>query len=221
MKSLRLKTLASFILATDKVADIGCDHGLLSIFLATQIGCKDIIASDVNQNALNNAIANIKQEKLEDKITTVLSDGLNNIDVNQIDTIVISGMGTSTILNILEDDGKLVNVTKMVIQSNNNLDILRKEIVAKGFYIKDEVIVYENKKYYVIIEFLKGKKKYSAKELLYGPILLKKKYSVDYYKSLLEKQLDILNKIPRKKIFLYLKNKKRAHILKKCLKSNN
>ena len=43
----------------------------------------EIIASDVNENALNNAKQNIKKYKLEDKIKVVLSDGLSKIDIKQ------------------------------------------------------------------------------------------------------------------------------------------
>ena len=54
--SKRLETVASFIDKKDKsVIDIGCDHGLLSIFLAEKYQNLNIIASDVNDNALESA----------------------------------------------------------------------------------------------------------------------------------------------------------------------
>ena len=36
----------------------------------------------------------------------------------------------------------------------------------------DEVLIEDNKKIYTIIKFIKGKRKYSKKELYFGPILL-------------------------------------------------
>ncbi|HAB65802.1 MAG TPA: SAM-dependent methyltransferase, partial [Firmicutes bacterium] len=115
--SKRLLAITSFIEKKDKAADIGCDHGLLSIYLKENNLIKNIIASDINQNALNNAIKNIEAKKL--KIKTILSDGIKNINTDNLNTLIISGMGTSTILHILTIPTKLKNINKIIIQSNN------------------------------------------------------------------------------------------------------
>ena len=65
--SKRLEQIASFITKDNKkIIDIGCDHGLLSIYLANKYNDIKIIASDINKNALNNAVNNIHKELLED-----------------------------------------------------------------------------------------------------------------------------------------------------------
>ena len=181
MLSLRLKTIASFVQKEDKVIDLGCDHGYLSIYLSQNIGCAQVIASDVKQSALASAITNIKKANLDNKIETVLSDGLENIDTQNYDALVIAGMGTSTILDILGKEDKLKNIKKLIIQSNNDYYKLRKEITKKNFYINNEKIVYDKGKYYLIIDFRRGKAKYNYKELLYGPILLKNKENKEYF----------------------------------------
>ena len=56
--SARLKKIAEFIDDNSSIVDIGCDHGLLDIYLYQTKKNINIIASDVNQNALNNAIKN-------------------------------------------------------------------------------------------------------------------------------------------------------------------
>ena len=58
--SKRQEVVASFIQDNSKIIDIGCDHGLLSIYLANKYKNIKIIASDVNKNALSSAIKNIK-----------------------------------------------------------------------------------------------------------------------------------------------------------------
>ena len=98
----KLLKIATLINIDDKVVDIGCDHGYLSIYLAKNKICNKIIASDINENALNNAIGNIEKERLNNKIKVIISDGLQNID-KDIDTAVIAGMGTNTILNIIKN----------------------------------------------------------------------------------------------------------------------
>ena len=49
------------------------------------------------------SLNNVKKYALEDKIKVVLSDGLQNIDENFSDTIVIAGLGGKTISKILKE----------------------------------------------------------------------------------------------------------------------
>ena len=92
--SVRLEAVANYVDDNSKVIDIGCDHGFLSIFLAKKYDNIKIIASDINENALNNAISNINKIHLQNKIETRLGNGLDVVTADEIDTIVISGMGS-------------------------------------------------------------------------------------------------------------------------------
>ena len=62
--SKRLELIASFIPDNSKVIDIGCDHGLLDIYLYQNKKNISIIASDINEQALNNAKKNISDNRL-------------------------------------------------------------------------------------------------------------------------------------------------------------
>ena len=117
--SLRLKAIVKFVEKKDKLVDVGCDHGLLSIYLIENELVSKVIASDINQNALNSAINNIQKRSLN--IETVLSDGIKDVNMKGINTLVISGMGTSTILHILEDSNKLKNVKKLIFKFSSYL----------------------------------------------------------------------------------------------------
>lgn len=173
--SKRLEVVASYINDNTKVIDIGCDHGLLSIYLANKYKNIKLIASDINKNALSSAINNIKEANLEDRIETRLGSGLEVASKEEIDTIVISGMGSNTIVGILKySRDKLVNVNNIIIQSNTDLYFLRKNIINIGYYIEDEILVEDKGIIYTVIKFTKGKKKYTYKELYLGPILLEK-----------------------------------------------
>ena len=119
--SSRLNRIADYIDDGDQIVDVGCDHGLLDIYLVQRRKNIKIIASDVNVNALNNAKKNIAKYNLNDCITTVLSDGLDNINMTGINTVVISGMGSHTIAGILyKNIRKLKKVNKLILQSNND-----------------------------------------------------------------------------------------------------
>ena len=198
--SKRLGTVASYISDNVKLVDIGCDHGLLDIYLAKNRKNITIIASDINENALNNAISNIKKYKLEDIIDYRVSNGLNNINKDEIDTIVISGMGAHTIVGILYTNmRKLKYVKNIIIQSNNNIDFLRYKVTKLGYYIRDEKLVKDAGIIYTVIYFAKGRKYYSKKKLYFGPILLNNRDDLfkEKYTSELEKLKILYKLIPR------------------------
>ena len=198
--SKRLQVVANYVSDNTKLVDIGCDHGLLDIYLAKTRKNITIIASDINENALSNAISNIKKYKLENIISYRISNGLDNILKEEIDTIVISGMGAHTIVGILyKNMKKLEHVKDIIIQSNNNIDFLRYKVTKLGYYIKDEKLVKDAGIIYTIICFTKGRKYYSKKKLYFGPILLNNKDDLfkEKYTSELEKLKILYKLIPK------------------------
>ena len=217
--SNRLKTVASFVLDNSYVIDVGCDHALLSIYLVKNKKNIKVIASDINELPLKCARENIKKYEVEDLITIVKQDGIESIDKN-VDTIILSGMGTSTILDVVfRDKNKLKNIKRIIVSSNNDYYDLRYNFSKNGFYIVDEEIVCEKGKYYPIIVFEKGYSKYSYKQLYCGPILLNNNSSVfkDYILSILNKKIDIYSNLSNKYLFKKISIKKEIRMLKKII----
>lgn len=213
MLSLRLQTIASFVENDDYVADIGCDHAYLSIYLTKNNLCKKVIATDINKNALNEAFKNINKERLEDKIPVYLSDGLTNIPDKNIDTLIISGMGTSTILKIVKNS-KNFNIKKLIIQSNNDLYKLRKNMMKLGFYLQKEKVIYEKNHYYVVGVYTKKYNHLSIREKYFGTYDSSfHDYYINEYNSLLNINKKIKPSLIKKKLILLLKIK----LLKKYL----
>ena len=201
--SQRLKSIANLIDDNTNIIDIGCDHALLDIYLTETKENIKITASDINSNALLNAKKNIKKYKLENKIKTIESDGLNNIDTKNIDTIIISGMGSHTIVGILYNNiNKLKKINTIILQSNNDIDFLRKKIVNIGYYIEKETLIKEKNIIYTIIKFKKGHKHYTRKELYFGPYLIKENSKLFQEKKELEykKLKQIYKLIPKNHI---------------------
>lgn len=215
MLSLRLSSLTKFVNYNDKIIDIGCDHALLDIFLVKSDLVKSIIASDINVQALNSGIKNIENEGLSDKISARLGDGLNVLtDKDNIDTVIISGMGTNTIIGILNND-HLKDINKLIIQSNNDHTMLRKYVTKLGFFIKSEEYFQDNKKNYINIVFVRGNKKYSKIDLTYGPILKHNKPYLEFEINNIEK---IEKLVPKNKILLHFQLKKEKRVLKKLIR---
>ena len=178
MLNKKLIAIASLIEPEDIVIDIGCDHAYLAIYLKKEKLCKDVYASDISENVIKIAKENIKKKNTN--IEVYLSDGFKGINNNKINTAIISGMGTSTILSIINNAPK--NVEKYIISSNNDYEVLRKEMLKKNFYIKKEIVIKERDKYYPIIIFTKEFQKENKLSLKYG-----KSNNKEYYKYLKEK----------------------------------
>lgn len=196
MKSLRLLAIASLIDKGSSVLDVGTDHAYLPIILSQNKKCKSIIASDVSSNALKIAKDNLKKYHIDD-VKLILSNGLDSIN-EDYDTIVLAGMGTSTIIKILENK-KLPNT--LIISSNNDLYKLRKFMNKIKYKIKEEIVILEKNKYYDIIKYQKGNEKLSYFKKMYGKSNDKK-----YYKYLLANEKFIFKKVNLFKKLNLLKN---------------
>lgn len=207
--SKRLNVIADLIEDNSKVIDCGCDHGLLSIYLAQEKNC-NVLATDINENALDNAINNIRKYKV-DNVTTKLTDGIENIDVINYDVLVIAGMGTMTIKHILE--GKDL-CDKIIISSNNQIPELRKFMISLGYYIDNETFITDKNKNYIIIKFIKGKKKYSKIDIEYGPII---KNDINYLIYELEKQFEIREKVKYSKFIVRYRVERKIKKLTKLI----
>ena len=216
--SIRLEAISSLVPNNSKIIDIGCDHGLLDIYLYQKKISNKVIASDINENALNNAKENIKKHNLEKFIETRLGNGLDTLkDTDDIDTVIISGMGAHTVVGIIKNNlNKLKKINTIIVQSNTKNEFLRKEITKLDYLIEDELLVEDNKKIYTVIKFKKGKKRYNKKQLYFGPVLLEKntKLFQTNNKKELEKLHLLLKLLPKNKLIDRYKIKKKINMYK-------
>ena len=190
MLNNRLLAVASLVKPNSVVLDVGTDHAYLPIYLLKEKICKNAIASDISKGALEGAKKNVK--KYHSKVKLVLSDGLCGIN-DYYDTLIISGMGTKTIIEILKNQKLPDNI---ILSSNNNLFELRKFMNSINYVIKKEIVINENDKFYDIIAYDKGKEVLNRKQLLFG-----KSKDQTYYQYLYNKNKELLKKVNfRKKI---------------------
>lgn len=208
--SKRLKAIAEFVLPSDSIVDVGCDHGLLSIYLIENKIAKKVIASDINKNALKSAQENIKKRNMN--IETILSDGIKDVNLKGINTLIISGMGTNTIIHILSEETKIKNIKKLLIQSNNDHELLRHNLNKLGFYLESETYTNEKNKWYVTCQFIRSDKHNSEKEIKYGFL-----NNDEYNKYLIENEKKIYKRIPYTSIKSKLKSLIRMNKLKKAI----
>ena len=111
------------------VADVGCDHGYISIYLVQKDIASYAIAMDVRKGPLSGAEANIQRLGLESRIITRLSDGLKELKKGEAEGLVIAGM-------------------QAVLQPQSEIAEFRQYLRDKNFQILEEKIVFEDGKYY-------------------------------------------------------------------------
>ena len=102
--SLRLQAVAEFVAKGSVPVDIGTDHGYVPLYLVESGCCPRAIAADVNEGPLKKAKEHIVAAGLEDRIETVLSDGLKNIELSDKEasyTLILAGMGGPLMSRIL------------------------------------------------------------------------------------------------------------------------
>jgi tRNA (adenine22-N1)-methyltransferase len=145
----RLQTMLSCIRECGTLADIGTDHAYLPIEAVRGGLCKKAIACDIVKGPLDTAKKNIKAAGLENYIETRLGDGLQPLQKNEADCIVIAGMGGMNIMEILESP-KAGN-SKLILQAQHDLEELRRFLHAKKYRIK-EYLVRERSRFYVVTE---------------------------------------------------------------------
>lgn len=210
MISKRIKELANLVPDVKRVIDVGCDHALLDIYLASKYDKTVFLATDISANAIKGAIKNIKESNLEKRIDIKVTDGLTNIELKKDDFIVITGMGTSTIIKIISQ--YLDKIDRILIQSNRDLEALRLFMFNNGFKISKEKVVYDEH-YYVFIQFEKGKYIYDDLDIWLGPIIKDNNYK-EYFEFLLNKYKKILSGIPDNDIRKVMVEKRIDELLK-------
>ncbi len=199
----RLRMIAGCVGKGSTVADVGCDHGLTSIYLVKYNIASKVYALDINPGPLESARKNISSYGLDDRIVVRQSDGVRALyETDNVDTILISGMGGNLIIDILsapEYDAKIrSNIKELILSPQSDIHKVRRFLHTSGYRIDDEMMVYDAGKYYNIICAIPGSEQYDDDYAYrYGKVLIEKKDELfrDYINKELEKKQNILQKI--------------------------
>lgn len=187
----RLSLAASFVRGTS-VADIGTDHAYIPIYLLTHEICTCAIASDINEGPLLRARANAAEYDVDSKIYFALTDGLDGLPLQEMNTtdIVICGMGGELIARIInESDYVKKSGVNLILQPMSSVEELRYYLADSGYNIIDESICLSSGKLYQCINCVYDgeKREISALEAAIGKINIKKNIDNPYFLILLDK----------------------------------
>ena len=190
----RLLTIANLVTKGKRVADIGTDHGYIPVYLLNKGHVDFAILADVNKGPLENARNEVRHNNLTDKVNLRLGSGIEVLNENEVDEVIIAGMGGILISELLEAKKSVAhNLDKLILQPMQAQDELRKYLLNNGYEILDEVLVKEDFRIYEIIVTKYISKNTSIEDEIY--------YEVG--KKLIENKDPLLNEFIDKKIFMY------------------
>ncbi|MCI2061172.1 MAG: class I SAM-dependent methyltransferase [Eubacteriaceae bacterium] len=148
----RLKTMALEIYSGETMADIGTDHGFLPIFLKQCGMCPKVILTDLSEGSLQKARDNAAAAAPDLEFDFRLGSGLEVIGEEEVDDIVIAGMGSELMIDMFEKDlHKTKTFKKFILQPRSKTGVLRHWLDSNGFAIAQESLVEEGPRICVII----------------------------------------------------------------------
>ena len=138
----RLHAAAALLGQQRTVADIGCDHGRLSIALLQQGFCQHVIATDVGQQPLKRAQTLRNLCGMESRMELRLGDGFGPIRPGEVQAAAICGMGGTLMSRILEDCvPPLKGAALLVLQPMRAVADIRSYLFFHCYRVVDDVVV--------------------------------------------------------------------------------
>ena len=197
--SKRLQAVADLLDCHEKIADIGCDHGFVSIYLIEAGKASRCLAMDVNRGPLERAREHVIEKRLSTYIETRLSDGAKEIqfvkdeqgkEKLEVQAALIAGMGGRLMIQIIRDSlSKFQSMEEFVLQPQSEIAKVREFIRDIGYHIEKEDMIVEDGKFYPMMKVVRGKEKLNWS--IDGPEwLMEKLDSEQWNKSEVQKVFD-------------------------------
>ncbi|MBO5103217.1 MAG: SAM-dependent methyltransferase [Clostridia bacterium] len=198
--------------ASDLTADIGCDHGVLSLELLVSNKAKNIISTDISQKCLIKTVMLLEQNGYTDRAEFVCADGLPS-QFNP-DQILIAGLGGLEICKILAQYFEQnPNRPKLVLQPMKDLNIVREFLNRIGYKIIADRI-FEDRKFYTIIKAELGQQTLTKRQINFGAI--EYEYTQDAYVAWLNEKIEKIQDILQKTSKNNSKYEELSQILNEC-----
>ncbi len=147
----RLAAAAAFVRPGHTAADIGCDHGKLSAYLAATGRCPRVLACDVREGPLQKARRTCAP--WADRVELRRGDGLAVLAPGEADDIVVAGLGAETIIEILAAapwvlDGSV----NLVLVPATKHGLLRRWLAHNGFALAGETLCNAAGRWYAVMD---------------------------------------------------------------------
>lgn len=148
----RLSAIVDMVPAGMTVADIGTDHAYVPVELILQNKISFAVAGEVCKGPYQAAQATVRQAGLSEKISVRLGDGLAVLSPGEVDSVILAGMGGSTMMAILAASPTVTAQLKtLILQPMSGAAQLRQWLVTEGWEFDAETLVKEEGRVYEII----------------------------------------------------------------------
>ena len=149
----RLQAIANLIPPGSRVADVGTDHGLLPLYLLSEKRAAFVVATDIALGPLQAAKENTRRLGVTKGLDFRLADGLNAVSPDEVDVIVIAGMGGETMCNILSTAPWITDAPyRILLQPQSKLPELLDFLAHAGYEVWDQHLAAETGRIFTILE---------------------------------------------------------------------
>lgn len=148
----RLLSAASFVRQGAYLADIGCDHAYLPLYLCKTGKITSALACDIAKGPCERAKHNIAMAGMSEKIDVVQTNGLAGLDQKGVTDISICGMGGELIASIISDAPFVKDPSiRLILLPMSRIAHLRTYLLQNGFGIEDECLSEVDEKIYTCL----------------------------------------------------------------------
>lgn len=152
----RIKALADVFPRQNALVDVGCDHGYLGLELLRTDKATEVVNIDISKSAIQRCEEVYRRYGWGYRSQFVHGDGFKSVEIRVPNAIVvIAGMGSHQILNILEHLPK--NIEHLILLSHTDYFPIREWSEKNNWAIKNEKYVRDKKHVYLILDLLKTK----------------------------------------------------------------
>lgn len=170
----RLRALADWVTPGDRIVDVGTDHAYLPAWLLLNGRVSWAIAGDLRSGPLERARQTGRTYGVAEDMEFRLCDGLSAVDGEEVDTVIIAGMGGENISAILAAapwtaDGRHT----LLLQPMTRAEELREFLSEHSYRIVRERLVSDRGTIYPVMEVSAGEMTLSPGQLYGGAALLR------------------------------------------------
>ncbi|MFV9511013.1 50S ribosomal protein L11 methyltransferase [Tepidibacillus sp. LV47] len=138
-----IQALEKVIKGEEKVIDVGCGSGVLSI-VAAKLGAKQVLALDLDEIAVTSTQINTKLNHVDQIVVVKQNDLLDGID-EQVD-IVVANILAEVIVRFVNDVARVLKpngifISSGIIQSKS--DMVKEAIEQEGLVIEEKLNIEE------------------------------------------------------------------------------
>ena len=193
----RLTTIANLV-DYGKVADVGCDHGKLGYYLVSTDRASEVIATDISAPSLAKAEELAKENGVQDVMKVRLGNGLDPVDSQEVDTVIIAGLGGDVISDIIlraHEQGK--RFCHFVLSANTHPEKVRAPIVKCGHPIVFDEMLECAGKTYTVLRTDEGESTLYDDQIAYGAFFRTSDNFAFFAKKEIECMQNILSQNPK------------------------